>query len=151
MVEKATEIDLGRRVAALRAQRGFSQGAVSRRAGIHPSYLSRIETGKVHPTVRTATRIAGAMRISLNDLLGPTPPEKDQPCPVSVNGQCLMDLIDTRKERDGGERSERYSPRQIRLLRRFMSLLRQSSPSVLTALEVLVNQLLGSEQGKRSV
>jgi transcriptional regulator with XRE-family HTH domain len=101
MVEKALETDLGRRVAALRVQRGFSQGAVSRRAGIHPSYLSRIETGKVHPTVRTATRIAGAMRISLNDLLGPTPAEKDHPCPVTVNGQCLVDLMDSRKEPGG--------------------------------------------------
>jgi DNA-binding XRE family transcriptional regulator len=151
MIDKATDTDLGRRVAALRVQRGFSQGAVSRRAGIHPSYLSRIETGKVHPTVRTATRIAGAMRISLNDLLGPTPAEKDHPCPVTVNGQCLVDLMDTHKEPGGMGEPERYSPRQIRLLRRFMSLLRQSPPSVLTAVEVLVNQLLDARKEKAEV
>lgn len=93
------EPDIGRRIVANRLHRRLSQAAVSRRAGIHPSYLSRIETGRVHPTVRTAARIAAALKVSLDDLLGPTPPERrNQPCPVSPDGQCILDQIDTKSE-----------------------------------------------------
>ena len=66
--------DVGQRIAANRIRRGLSQTLVSRRTGLDPSYLSRIETGKVHPTVRTAMKIAAAMQITPGELLGRPPP-----------------------------------------------------------------------------
>jgi transcriptional regulator with XRE-family HTH domain len=131
--------DLGRRIAVWRVQRGRSQVELSRRAGIHATYLSRIETGKVHPTVRTVMRIASALQVSVNDLAGPSPAtEKKKPCPATSSGRCLLDLIDTGSNLEGDSDEESYSPRQIRLLRRFMEILRQSSPSVLSAHEVIL-------------
>jgi DNA-binding XRE family transcriptional regulator len=148
MAQKAKELNVGQRVSAWRRQRGLAQGVVSRRAGIDPSYLSRIETGKVHPTVRTAMRIAGALRVSLNDLLGPSPASgKDHPCPVSVSGRCVMDLIDTGSQYGRVSSGERYTPRQLRLLRRFTVLLQRSNPNLQKALEVLVGEIL--EDGKK--
>jgi len=149
MIRKTKKLDLGKRIVASRVQRGLSQGIVARRAGVDPSYLSRIETGKVHPTVRTALKISNALRISLADLLGPTPPTiKDQPCPVSASGRCLLDLIDVGPEtrRTSGES---YSKRQLRLLRRFSLLLHKGNPKTLGAIEVLIKELVESSTPRR--
>ena len=141
MHEGSTEVDIGKRIGAWRLQRGLSQGAVARRAGIDPSYLSRIESGKVHPTVRTALRVSSALRVSLDDLLGPSPPDRrERPCPASASGSCLLDLIETRASMADPD-GESYSPRQIRVLRRFMDLLRAANPGLLGALEVVVGEL----------
>ncbi len=138
------EVHIGKRITSRRLQRGLSQGVVSRRAGIDPSYLSRIETGKVHPTVRTANRIAGALNVSLGELLGPLPPaRKAHPCPVTAGGRCLMDLLDTGRDETAAPKPESYSPRQLRLLRRFTHVLQEGSPEVLRAFEVFFSQTLG--------
>jgi DNA-binding XRE family transcriptional regulator len=141
--------NISKRIAAARYRRGLSQAAVSKRAGIHPTYLSRIERGKVHPTVRTAMRLAAALRMSLNDLLGGSPTtQKDQPCPVSSSGRCLMDLLDTRPDSGRGGGDEVYSAQHLRLLRKFMMMLRKSDPNLLAVLEALVSEILKRSQWK---
>ncbi|MDH3519290.1 MAG: helix-turn-helix domain-containing protein [Myxococcales bacterium] len=137
----------GQRLAASRSQRGFSQSAIAARAGLAPSYLSRIETGKIQPTVPTAQKIAKAMRIPLAELLGPTPAQqKGEGCPISASGTCLMDLIDPKWDLHPGEPGEHYSPRQVRLLRRFTALVREGSPDLLKGLELVVVNLLDQSQ-----
>ena len=144
---KSTELELGRRVAARRIERGFSQAALSRRTGINPSYLSRIETGKVHPTVRTALRIAEALGLSIEDLVGPSPPErKPQPCPVSASGRCMMDLVDPGISCGSHGETELYSPQQIRLLRKVAAIMRRGSAELLKALDVLLGELASREK-----
>ena len=151
MPRKPKDVPLGKRVVAARLQRGLTQGILSRRSGIDPSYLSRIETGKIQPTVRTATRIATALRMSLPDLLGPSKPaRKDGACPVSISGRCMMDLIDIGPEPGHKGGTETYSRRQLRLLRRFAALVQRGDTKVLGALDVLVKQmLLQGAGGKR--
>jgi len=146
MTEKVRK-DVSKRIVATRHRLRLSQSAVSERAGIHPSYLCRIEKGKVHPTVQTAMRLAAALRVSLNDLLGPTPTtQMDQPCPVSASGRCLMDLFDAGPDSGRGRDGEIYSAQHLRLIRKFMALLRQGSPNLLTALEALVSEILKESQ-----
>lgn len=143
MARKTTTPDLGQRLAATRSQSGLSQSAVAHRAGLAASYLSRIETGKIQPTVPTANKIAAALRIPLGELLGPMPPKhKGHGCPVSAQGTCMLDLIDPKWEFRSSGREERYSPRQVRLLRRFTALVREGSPELIKGLELLVNSLL---------
>ena len=142
MSHRSSKPQLGQRVAASRSQLGLSQTDVAKRAGLAASYLSRIENGKIHPTVPTAQKIAGALRVPLGELLGPTPlQQKDQGCPVSSKGICLIDLIDHRPQFRSVDSVEHYSPRQIRVLRRFMGLLRRASPGLLGALEVVIGEL----------
>ena len=94
MGRKDDEIDVGKRIAGWRKRKGISQIEVARRADLAPSYLSRIEKGRIHPTFRMASRIASALGMSLDDLLGHSPPRrKGRPCPVSVSGACLIDLV----------------------------------------------------------
>ena len=143
MTQRSAEIDVGQRIAAGRHQRGLSQETVARRSRIDASYLSRIENGKVHPTVRTALRVATAIRMPLDELLGPSPPDrKGQPCPVSSRGTCLLDLIDVGSDAVRGASKEGYSPQQLRLLRRLTSLVERSNPKTLRAVEVLLSELV---------
>ncbi|MFQ5653326.1 MAG: helix-turn-helix domain-containing protein [Planctomycetota bacterium] len=145
MTSRPHEPDLGRRLASARLQRSLSQGTAARLAGIAPSYLSRIETGKVHPTFRTVLRIATALRLPLDQVAGPGPLDKlkDGPCPISAGGHCLLDLIRCDAAADGSEQPEVYTPRQVRLLRRFATWLRRIQPDRLKAMEVLLEELLG--------
>ncbi len=142
--------DLGQRIAAHRSQLGLSQTAVAKRAGFAASYLSRIENGKVYPTMPTAQKIATALRVPLSELLEPTPPQrKYQHCPVTAKGMCLIGLIDPKWGFSSRGRAERYSPRQIRLMRRFTALVREGSPELLKSLEVVVGGLLEPDKPKR--
>ena len=96
----------------------------------------------------TAQKIATALRVPLSELLEVTPPQKkDQGCPVTAKGICLIDLIDPKWGFSSRSRGERYTPRQIRLMRRFTALVREGSPELLKSLEVVVGNLL--EPGKR--
>ncbi len=122
---------------------------IARRAGLAASYLSRIENGKIFPTVPTAQKIATALRVPLSELLGPTPSDKKKKgCPVTAKGVCLIDLIDPKWGFGSRGRAERYSPREIRLMRRFTALVRSGSPELLKSLEVVVGGLL--EPGKQT-
>ncbi len=148
MARRPKKTDLGRRAAAHRSQLGLSQTVIAKRAGLAASYLSRIENGKIFPTVPTAQKIATALRVPLSELLGPTPPEREKKgCPVTAKGVCLIDLIDPKWGFGSRGRAERYSPRQIRLMRGFTALVRKGSPELLKSLEVVVANLL--EPGKR--
>ena len=150
MTHKSKKPDLGQRIAAHRSQLGLSQTAVAKRAGLAASYLSRIENGKIYPTIPTAQKIATALRLPLSELLEPTPPQrKHQRCPVTAKGICLIDLIDPKWDLGSKGRGERYTPRQIRLMRRFTALVREGSPELLKSLEVVVGGLLEPGNPKR--
>jgi transcriptional regulator with XRE-family HTH domain len=145
---RAKKPDLGQRVAAHRSQLGLTQTVVAKRAGLAASYLSRIENGKIFPTVPTAQKIATALRVPLSELLKPPlPQKKGKGCPVTARGGCLIDLIDPKWGFSSHSRAERYTPRQIRLMRNFTALVRNGSPEQIRSFEVLVGDLL--EPGKR--
>lgn len=144
------EPDVAKRIAGWRHLKRLSQVVVARRAKIAPSYLSRIEGGKVHPTVRTAMRIATALRMSPSDLLGHSPSaRKGHRCAITVSGPCLMDLIDTGHGSSRTRDPERYTPQQLRLLRRFSGLVQQVNPGMLQTLEVLLDKMLEDGALKR--
>jgi len=141
--QKGAAPDLGQRLAAQRSERGLSQSAVAYRAGLAASYLSRIENGKIQPTVPTAQKIAKALRVPLSELLAPSPTQqKGQGCPVTAQGMCLIDLIDPKGEFHSERQGENYTSRQIRMLRRFATLLREGSPELLRGVDLVVTNLL---------
>ncbi len=146
MPKKTREVPIGQQIVAWRHQQGLSQVSVCRRTGLTPSYLSRLEAGKVEPNLRTIRRIVSALRIDVADLLGPSSPDqKGKPCPVSRGGECLMDIIDATAAGGAIDGPERYSPRQLRLIRRFTNLVGKNERKVLPALEVLVDKMLSDD------
>lgn len=61
---------LGNEIASLRAERGWSQGELAKKAEVpNSSVVSRIEAGASTPTVQTLTRLASAFGISPEQLL----------------------------------------------------------------------------------
>jgi transcriptional regulator with XRE-family HTH domain len=58
------------RAKALREQRGESQEAVARRADIATATYSRIENGLNEPSLSTLVKIATALEVSLDELVG---------------------------------------------------------------------------------
>ena len=60
----------GARLRLARVRRGMSQGDLSRRIGVDPSYISQIETGRREPSLANLRRIAQAVDASADYLLG---------------------------------------------------------------------------------
>ena len=134
--------DLSKRILAARLRRGLSQRLVSRRSGLDPGYLSRIEHGKIRPTLETALRIAEALGVPLGEILAlPSAGANTGPCPVSTSGRCLIDLMDSGAEPGLENQMEHYSARQLRLLRQFAALLAHSDQDVLKAFETLIREI----------
>ncbi|MDH3626616.1 MAG: helix-turn-helix transcriptional regulator [Acidobacteriota bacterium] len=131
-------------MAAARLRRSRSQAAVARDAGIAPSYLSRIETGKVQPTYRTLSRIARAMEVQLDELVPFDPAEHRHgvQCPISQEGTCMLDLIRPETYAAHGSHGEDYTPRQIKLIREFSLFIRRIPTDRQYALTVLMADLM---------
>lgn len=53
-----------------REHRGLSTKALAEVAGLAPAYISQIETGKREGTIKTMRKIAVALNITMDDLLG---------------------------------------------------------------------------------
>ncbi len=138
--------DLGKRILAARLRRGLSQRLVARRSGLDPGYLSRIEHAKIRPSIEMGMRIAAALGVPLGELFElPSSGRKTGPCPVSASGRCLIDLMDAGSELGLSKEMERYSARQLRLLRQFAAVLARSEPDVLKAFETLVRKVLDGQ------
>ena len=56
-------------VRAYRSHRGMTQGELAAAAGVHPVYLSQIETGKRTGSAKTLAAIAEALGVAVDDLI----------------------------------------------------------------------------------
>jgi len=66
----------GDRLRALRAAGGWSsQEAFAHHAGLDRTYVSGIESGRRNPTLDVLVRVAGALGVSVSDLLSDITPE----------------------------------------------------------------------------
>jgi transcriptional regulator with XRE-family HTH domain len=61
---------VGLKARSIREERGESQEAVARRADITTATYSRIENGHNEPSLETLRRIAGALDVSIDELVG---------------------------------------------------------------------------------
>jgi len=59
---------LGRRIRALRIQRGLTGRALASAAGVTPGFISQLERGQVMPSVATLVRVSAALRVLVGDL-----------------------------------------------------------------------------------
>jgi len=137
MTSSATHPAIGQRLLSARLQRGRTQSEIARGAGLAASHLSRIENGRIQPTFPTVLGIARALGVGLHELIDPATPDGGArgPCPVTARGRCLLDLIAPEAD------AEHYSPREVRLIRRFAAWLKQSNGDRVRAMEVLLDDL----------
>ena len=59
---------LGERIKALRAERQLQQRQLAEKAGLTPSMLSQIESGRLTPSLHTLGKVAGALGVAIASL-----------------------------------------------------------------------------------
>jgi len=70
-------IGLSNRLVNLRKEKKISQGELAEKVGIHNNVLGRYERGEATPSVDMAAKIADALGVSLDYLIGKTDVELD--------------------------------------------------------------------------
>ena len=65
-------MSLGARIRTLRTEQGIRQKDLARKAGLTPSLVSQIESGKATPSLHTLGRLAGALGVPVGRLFEPT-------------------------------------------------------------------------------
>lgn len=66
-------MSLGARIKALRSERGIRQKELAQKAGLTPSLVSQIESGKLTPSLHTLGRLAGALGVPIGALFDQAP------------------------------------------------------------------------------
>lgn len=61
---------IGRNIQIARENEGLSQDQLARLCELHPSSISFFETGKRTPVARTIVKLAEAMNVTTDELLG---------------------------------------------------------------------------------
>jgi len=86
--------DLGRRIAALRNQLGWTQQQLAERLGISRAALSHVEAGMSVPGERTVALLAGIFKVEPHELVASTsyPVAKAERLPVVVARYTEVDL-----------------------------------------------------------
>jgi transcriptional regulator with XRE-family HTH domain len=82
--------NLGSRIRALRERAGLTAKQLAARAGLTTATASRVEGGKRTPTLSVIIAIANALCVSLDFLVGRTPPPAltaSEPAPMSATNQ----------------------------------------------------------------
>ena len=75
MAETGSSEAIRSNLKAFRELRGLSQAQLGRLAGIGAASISHFETGQRTPTVESVVRLADALRVSVDALLGRVPIE----------------------------------------------------------------------------
>lgn len=77
---RETVANIGQRIMQLREARGMTHGQLNARSGVSRSYISRIESGQMTPSLETLERISEALGVSLSRCFVPM-----------SNGEALLD------------------------------------------------------------
>lgn len=67
--------EIGKRIAELRKEHGMSQEQLSEETGIHRVLIGKYETGKNEPSAQSLKKMADALGVSTDLILGRTTPE----------------------------------------------------------------------------
>lgn len=59
---------LGRAVRQLREERGLTQEAIAHVADVHPTWVSRLESGSLNPSWGMVERVAEGLGVSVSEL-----------------------------------------------------------------------------------
>ena len=79
---------IGSRLKEQRDSLGLTQERVSEQAGITPVYLSKIENGKVHPTLEALHAICEVLQLELSEVFGGTASES-----VNYQNETVVNLF----------------------------------------------------------
>ncbi len=136
-------MSIGRRLAELRHQRGQTQRTISSATGLAVSYLSRLENGRIIPSIGTLSKIASALGVPITAFFQTEETPSSPPsCPVSLSGRCVLEVSGASPRSGKGKGGERYTDEQLELLRMWNYLLHCGDQRILSALTVMLDSLM---------
>ncbi len=97
--EKKNDVALGIRLARLRKERGFTQVELAEKTDVIQTIVSDYERGKLRPHPEMIVRIAKALGISTDELLGVKAPAKKDP-PLNRRFLRRLQAVDRLPQRD---------------------------------------------------
>ena len=68
MTKKTLQINVGKQIQKLRESKGISQQDLAAKCNFEKSNMSRLEAGRVNPTLSTLEKVANALDITLTEL-----------------------------------------------------------------------------------
>ena len=68
MLENTLQINVGKQIQKLRELKGISQQDLAAKCNFEKSNLSRLEAGRVNPTLSTLEKVAKALDVTLAEL-----------------------------------------------------------------------------------
>lgn len=140
-------MSVGRRIQQLRLESGITQRELGEVTGLAVSYLSRVENGRLTPTLPTLTKIAGALSVPLTALFDVTATlEAKDTCPVSLSGRCILDHLFAGRGKRPTKGVEAYSREQLEALRLCNFLLHTKDKQLLRTLLTILKGLLALKQ-----
>jgi transcriptional regulator with XRE-family HTH domain len=105
-------MDIGKRIRALREERGLTQREVARRAGLTPSGVGFIEHGQTrNPSAETVVSIARALGVPVEELLEEPVPLAKAPQETGLSEEALVQAppgLNYEESTDYIERHRRY-------------------------------------------
>lgn len=141
-------MSVGRRIHQLRSESRITQRELGEVTGLAVSYLSRVENGRLTPTLPTLTKIAGALSVPLTALIDATVTlEARDVCPVSLSGRCILDHLFVGRGKKPTRGVEAYSREQLEALRLCNFLLHTDDKQLLRTLITMLKGLLALKQG----
>ncbi len=136
-------MSLGRKILQLRLDARKTQREVSEVTGLAISYLSRLENGRINPSVGTLVKISKALGVQVASFFdGESVLEPGDRCPVSPSGRCILDQPFVNRGRKPKSGLECYSPEKLKALRMCSLLLQTGKPQIVRSLNTLIESLL---------
>lgn len=137
-------VGLGQGIRKLREEAGLTQRKLCDATGLAVSYLSRVENERITPSIPTLNKISAALEVPMTAFFGQSvpPAAKDETCPVSLTGKCILDLAHVRRRVIGSSRAETYSDEQLGILMECNYLIHSGRPEILSTLSTVMKALL---------
>jgi transcriptional regulator with XRE-family HTH domain len=136
-------MSVGKRILRLRLEANRTQREISEDTGLAVSYLSRLENGRITPTIPTLSKIATALGVDVTAFFGQEPQlDSGDRCPVSTSGRCVLDQLLVGRGRKPDTSWEGYTPHQLELLRLCDFLIHTGDKEILNSLQTVLEALL---------
>ena len=149
-------MSVGKAILRIRHEKQMTQRDVGDRAGLATSYVSRIENGRIQPTMTTLQRMASALGIPVSQIFQVGEQKRERPphrCPVSSSGDCVGELIRSDNGPPPRGRKAKYGSEELRMLRMadFVALHadRDTRRALCVLLESLVSQTTRNRHQQR--
>lgn len=141
-------MSVGSRIHQLRVESHITQRELSKMSGLAVSYLSRVENGRLSPTLPTLTKITDALSVPVTALFDAKEPlEARDQCPVSLSGRCLLDHPFVGRGKSPKQGVESYSREQLEALRLCNFLLHKGDKELLRSLVTILKALVSFKSG----